>query len=151
MTAVVSAPARPWKSEGPAYDLERVRTDFPIEADDYVVIVTRCHQTDEACLRRVLDDDRAPAYVGVVASRRKAKVLLARLVQEGYDRALLDEVRSPVGLDIGAETPEEIAVSIVGEILAVSRARDAGSLSAETEVPANVTVRRAPRASPTRT
>jgi xanthine dehydrogenase accessory factor len=124
-----------------------VRTDFPIEADDYVVIVTRCHQTDEVCLRRVLDDDRTPAYVGVVASRRKAKVLLAKLVQDGYDRVRLEEVRSPVGLDIGAETPEEIAVSIVGEILAVSRARDARSMSEETEVPANVTVRRAPRPS----
>jgi xanthine dehydrogenase accessory factor len=122
-----------------------VRTDFPIEEDDSVVIVTRCHQTDEACLRHVLDDDRAPAYLGVVASRRKAKVLLAKLVQDGYPRERLEAVRSPIGLDIGAETPEEIAVSIVGEIVAVSRERDGRSLSTETEVPKNVSVKRVPR------
>ena len=108
-------------------------------------MVTRCHQTDEACLRHVLDDDRAPAYLGVVASRRKAKVLLAKLVQDGYPRARLEAVRSPIGLDIGAETPEEIAVSIVGEIVAVSRERDGRSLSTETEVPKNVSVKRVPR------
>ena len=78
-----------------------VRTDFPIEEDDYVVVVTRCHQTDEACLRHVLDDDRVPAYLGVVASRRKAKVLLAKLVQDGYPRERLEQVRSPVGSTSG--------------------------------------------------
>jgi len=123
-----------------------VRTDFPIEEDDHVVIVTRCHQTDEACLRRVLDDDRSPAYLGVVASRRKAKVLLASLLQAGYPRERLESVRSPVGLDIGAETPEEIAVSVVAEILASSRAREGAALSAGTEVPRNVSVKRVPRA-----
>jgi xanthine dehydrogenase accessory factor len=122
-----------------------VRTDFPIEESDFVVIVTRCHQTDEACLRHVLDDDRVPAYLGVVASRRKAKVLLAKLVQDGYPRERLESVRSPVGLDIGAETPDEIAVSILGEVIATSRERDGRSMSKETEVPANVSVKRVPR------
>jgi xanthine dehydrogenase accessory factor len=122
-----------------------VRTDVPMEEDDYVVIVTRCHQTDEACIRRVLEDDREPAYVGVVASKRKAKVLLATLARDGFDRARLDSIRSPVGLDIGAETPEEIAVSILGEIIATARGRDARPMSTETQVPANVTVQRAPR------
>jgi xanthine dehydrogenase accessory factor len=122
-----------------------VRTDVPMEEDDYVVIVTRCHQTDEACIRRVLEDDREPAYVGVVASKRKAKVLLATLARDGFDRARLDAIRSPVGLDIGAETPEEIAVSILGEIIATARGRDARPMSTETQVPANVTVQRAPR------
>ena len=122
-----------------------IRTDFPIEETDYVVIVTRCHQTDEACLRHVLDDDRVAAYLGVVASRRKAKVLLARMVQDGYPRERLEEVRSPVGLDIGAETPHEIAVSILGEIIAASRGREGQPMSEETEVPANVSVKRVPR------
>jgi xanthine dehydrogenase accessory factor len=122
-----------------------VRCDVPVEEDDYVVIVTRCHQTDEACLRHVLDDDREPAYLGVVASRRKAKVLLARLLQDGYARERLEAVRSPVGLDIGAESTEEIAVSIIGQILAEKNGRAAGSLSEETALPANVTVRKVPR------
>jgi len=123
-----------------------VRADVPLEADDWVVIVTRCHQTDEVCLRQVLEDDREPAYVGVVASRRKAKVLFAGLLRQGVARERLEAVRSPVGLDIGAETPEEIAVSIVGEILAVRRGRDACSLSEESAVPANVAVQRVARA-----
>ncbi len=121
------------------------RTDFPLEEDDWVVLVTRCHQTDEACLRLVLDDDVEPAYVGVVASARKAKVMLARLIQDGYPRERLEAVRSPIGLDIGAETPEEIAVSILGEILAGRAGRDARPLSDRTSLPENIEVRRAPR------
>jgi xanthine dehydrogenase accessory factor len=123
-----------------------VRRDVPVEPDDFVVIVTRCHQTDEACLRRVLDDDREPAYLGVVASRRKARVLFARLLQDGYARERLEQVRSPVGLDIGAETTEEIAVSIIGEIVACRNRKDGRSLSEESSVPAHVTVKRVPRA-----
>lgn len=121
------------------------RFDFPLERNDYVVIVTRCHQTDEACLRHVLEEDEEVPYVGVVASRRKAKVLLASLLKDGLPRERLERVRSPVGLDIGAETPEEIAVSIVGEILATRGKRGGASLSEESTLPENVTVRRAPR------
>ncbi len=120
--------------------------DFPMERDDYVVIVTRCHETDETCLRHVLDDDVAPAYVGVVASRRKAKVLFAKLLQDGVPSDRLREVRSPVGLNIGAETPEELAVSILAEVLAVRSARSAAPLSDGSLVPKNVKVRRVPRA-----
>jgi xanthine dehydrogenase accessory factor len=122
-----------------------VRMDFPLETDDHVVVVTRCHQTDEACLRHVLDDDRLPASVGVVASRRKARVLLAKLVRDGYARERVAGIRSPIGLDIGAETPEEIAVAIVGEILALRTGRHARPLSEETVVPENVTAHRLPR------
>ena len=121
------------------------RSDVPLEQDDFVVIVTRCHQTDEACLRAVLRDDREPAFTGVVASRRKAKVLLARLAQEGFARERLEEIRTPIGVDIGAETPEEIAVSILAEVLAVRNGRMAGFLSEETRVPENVTVTRIAR------
>jgi xanthine dehydrogenase accessory factor len=122
-----------------------VRCDFPLEEDDYVVIVTRCHQTDEACLKHVLEDDREPAYLGIVASRRKAKVLLAKMVQEGHPHRRLEAVRSPIGLDIGAESPDEIAVSILGEIIAERTGSSARPLSAESRVPSNVTVRRVPR------
>lgn len=120
-----------------------VRTDVPLDEDDRIVIVTRCHETDEACLRRVLDEDRRVAYVGVVASRRKAKVMFAKLLRDGYGQERLEGVRAPIGLDLGAETPEEIAVAIVAEILALRGGRDARSLSTESAVPANVTVQRA--------
>lgn len=126
-----------------------VRTDFPLEEDDYVVIVTRCHQTDEVCLRHLLDEDRVPAYAGLVASRRKAKVLFAKLVQDGYDRERLESVRSPIGLDIGAESTEEIAVSILGEMIAARNGRDGRALSAESAVPENVSAKRVPRRSRT--
>lgn len=119
-----------------------VRADLPLDEEDRVVIVTRCHQTDEVCLRRVLDEDRRVAYVGVVASRRKAKVMFAKLLRDGYPKERLEEVRAPIGLDLGAETPEEIAVAIVAEILATRRGRDARSLSGESAVPVNVTVER---------
>lgn len=121
-----------------------VRCDFPLEEDDYVVVVTRCHQTDEVCLRHVLDDDRRPAYVGLVASRRKAKVLLAKLRQDGYPADRLEAVRSPVGLDIGAETTEEIAVSIVGQIIA-ERSGRSGESRTESVLPGNVRVHRVAR------
>ncbi|GJM45240.1 MAG: xanthine dehydrogenase accessory factor [Gemmatimonadota bacterium] len=121
------------------------RCDFPLEADDYVVIVTRCHQTDEACLRHVLEEDVTPAYAGIVASRRKAKVLFGKLLKDGVAAERLEAIRAPIGLDIGAETPDEIAVSIVGEILAVRSQRTAAPLSRETAVPRNVTVRRTER------
>ena len=74
-------------------------------------------------------------------------MLLAKLLQDGYSRERLERVRSPIGLDIGAETPEEIAVSIVGEILAIRTKRDARPLSEETTLPTNVTVHRVPRSS----
>jgi len=121
-----------------------VRCDVPLEEDDYVVVVTRCHQTDDVCLRHVLDDDRRPAYVGVVASRRKAKVLLAKLRQDGYPAERLDAVRSPVGLDIGAESTEEIAVSILGQIIA-ERSGHSGAQRTESALPANVRVQRVAR------
>jgi xanthine dehydrogenase accessory factor len=121
-----------------------VRCDFPLEEDDYVVVVTRCHQTDDVCLRHVLDDDREPAYVGVVASRRKAKVLLAKLRQDGYPAERLRAVRSPVGLDIGAESTEEIAVSILGQIIA-ERSGYSGEQRTESALPGNVRVQRTAR------
>ena len=121
-----------------------VRCDFPMEEDDFVVVVTRCHQTDDVCLRHILDDDRKPAYVGVVASRRKAKVLLAKLRQDGYPAERLDAVRSPVGLDIGAESTEEIAVSILGQIIA-ERSGRTGEQRTESALPGNVRVQRVAR------
>jgi xanthine dehydrogenase accessory factor len=65
----------------------------------------------------------------MVASRRKAKIIRERLAADGVSAARLDAVHAPVGLDIGAETPAEIAVSILGEILAARAGCAAGSLS----------------------
>ena len=92
---------------------------FPIGTSTYVVIVTREHEQDEAALRAVLDSPAA--YVGMVGSKRKVADILGRLESEGVPRERIERVYSPIGLDIGAQTPEEIAVSIAGEIVNIRR------------------------------
>src|SRR5690606_7574425 len=85
------------------------------------VIVTRGHREDLATLREAVR--RPAAYIGLIGSRAKVARLYAILEAEGVDRAALEVVRSPIGLDIGAVTPEEIAVSIVAELVAHRRGK----------------------------
>jgi xanthine dehydrogenase accessory factor len=83
------------------------------DADTYVVITTQ-HRSDYEALSAVLR--QSPAYVGLVASRKRGALLMERLLEDGFARATLAALRAPVGLDIGAETPQEIALSILAEI-----------------------------------
>jgi xanthine dehydrogenase accessory factor len=92
---------------------------YPIDGRTHVVMVTRGHRQDELSLRRCLG--RGAAYLGMIGSRRRTAAVLEHLAAEGFDRAELDRVRTPIGLDIGAETPEEIAVSIMAEVIALRR------------------------------
>jgi xanthine dehydrogenase accessory factor len=93
-----------------------------------VAIVTRGHSEDEQCLRSViaLDVD----YVGLIGSKRRTNIVLQRLRENGAEEERLERVRAPVGLDIGAVTPEEVALAIMAEIVAVRRGGKGGSLSA---------------------
>lgn len=92
----------------------------------YAVIVTRGHQHDEECLRALLNVDLA--YLGMIGSKRKVRELSQHLRNDGVSQEKLDQVHAPIGLAIEAETPEEIAVSILGEIIMVRRVgRGAGS------------------------
>lgn len=84
-----------------------------------VAVVTRGHNEDEECLRAVLA--AGPDYVGMIGSRRRTNIVLARLREVGAGEEILREVRAPVGLDIGAVTPEEVALSILAEIVARRR------------------------------
>ena len=93
-----------------------------------VAVVTRGHNEDEECMRAVLD--ARPDYVGMIGSRRRTNIVLARLQQAGYAPEFLREVRAPVGLDIGAVTPEEVALSILAEIIAHRRRGRGTPLSA---------------------
>ncbi len=86
----------------------------------FVAVVTRCHRTDLAAVRHAVG--RGAAYVGLIGSRRKVATVLARAREQGTAPEALREVRGPIGLPIGAETPEEIAVSIAAEMIAVRRA-----------------------------
>jgi xanthine dehydrogenase accessory factor len=81
----------------------------------YLISVTRGHAFDEEAVRAAL---KQPAcFIGVIGSRRRVKAMLARIGEEGVEPGRLDEIHAPLGLDIGAETPEEIAVAIVAEII----------------------------------
>ena len=90
----------------------------PLDPGCYVAVVTRCHRTDRLALKHVLG--RPLRYVGLIGSRRKKAVIFGELAeQDAVPEAELARVRCPIGLPIGGETPEEIAVSIVAELLQV--------------------------------
>ena len=85
--------------------------------DTYYVIVTRGHRYDMDCLR-ILARKRY-AYIGMIGSRKKVRLVMETLVEEGVAKEFLDNVYAPIGLNIGAETPEEIAVAIMAQIIEV--------------------------------
>jgi xanthine dehydrogenase accessory factor len=106
----------------------------PVPEGAYVAVVTRCHRTDLAALRHAAG--RNAAYLGLIGSRRKVATVVERAVEAGTPRAALAGLRAPIGLPIGAETPEEIAVSIAAEMIAVRRgAAAADALRAVTPLP----------------
>ncbi|MGE3705531.1 MAG: XdhC family protein [Vicinamibacterales bacterium] len=105
------------------------RTAIPAHA--YVVIVTRGHTNDLDALRALAPRDLR--YLGLIGSRAKIARIYDALTDEGVPAELLSRVHAPIGLDIGAVTPQEIAVSILAELIAVKhgkvRGRDAADLS----------------------
>ena len=102
-----------------AKDFDRAFNEIAPSESSYIVIATRGHRDDMRVLRWAVE---TPArYIGMVGSRRKAITVFRELTREGLKPELFDRVHSPVGLDIGAVTPEEIAVSVVAEIIAMRR------------------------------
>ncbi|MGI5836680.1 MAG: XdhC family protein [Chloroflexota bacterium] len=97
----------------------QVLRSFPINSGTYVVIVTRGHSNDEEALRAVIDSNAA--YVGMIGSSRKVKTIMGNLRESGIPEEQLDRVFSPIGLDIAAETPAEIALGILAEIVHLRR------------------------------
>jgi xanthine dehydrogenase accessory factor len=95
-----------------------IRT-LPIDADSYVVLITRGHQHDVECLEAVIDTDAA--YIGMIGSRRRVQAVFDLLAERGVESDKLRRVHAPIGLDIGAKTPAEIAVSIAAELVNVRR------------------------------
>jgi xanthine dehydrogenase accessory factor len=93
----------------------------------HVVLVTRGHQHDLACLRHVITIPLA--YLGMIGSRRRVMGVFQRLIDEGIDPEVLKCVHAPIGLDIGAETPGEIAISIAAELVKSRRGGTGESLS----------------------
>ncbi|MDQ3387876.1 MAG: XdhC family protein [Gemmatimonadota bacterium] len=87
----------------------------------HLVLVTRGHKYDYEALRELLLSSTRPAYVGMIGSRRRVRAALEQLSREEIPRERLEAIHAPVGLDIGAETPEEIAVAIAAELVRVRR------------------------------
>jgi xanthine dehydrogenase accessory factor len=90
-----------------------------ISGSCFIVIITRGHRHDLDCLRQVLRLETA--YTGMIGSRRRVRGAREQLKDEGYPPDKLDAVRAPIGLDIGAQTPEEISISILSEIIQYKR------------------------------
>lgn len=93
-----------------------------------VAVVTRGHSEDEQCMRAVMQTK--PDYVGMIGSKRRTSIVIDRLREAGAGDEELREIRAPIGLDIGAVSPEEVALAIMAEIVAERHGAAGGSLSA---------------------
>jgi len=115
-------------------DIEQELSRQPIDPWTYVVIVTRGHRHDAQALAAVVQSPAA--YVGLIGSKRKIHTILNELHAQGVSREMLAKVHAPIGLEIAAVTPAEIAVSIAAELIAVRHGR--GNLPAHPmKVPAD--------------
>ena len=96
---------------------------------DFVCVITRGHRHDALCLRTLLAGAQ-PRYLGLIGSRRRTIELFHMLEEDGFDRARIDQIHTPIGLAIGAETPKEIAISILAELI-LQRSSKSGAKEAE--------------------
>jgi len=102
--------------------VEEYDSAFPklrVDGDSYIVIYTPGHVLDEQCLHFAVGTKAG--YIGMIGSKKKVKEVKERLLGKGVSSEQLDRVHSPIGLGIGAETPDEIALSILAEIIKVKR------------------------------
>jgi xanthine dehydrogenase accessory factor len=106
---------------------DSVRTAIASGRGVSVAIVTRGHKQDEDCLRAAVASN--PSYVGMIGSKRRTNIVLDKLREEGTNEEQLKKVRAPIGLDIGAISPEEVALAILAEIVAERRGGSGASLS----------------------
>jgi len=109
-------------------DMAETLGGLEITPQTYIVLITRGHQFDEPCLRAVIHSKAK--YIGMIGSRRRVKACFIRFRdEEGIPEELLNRVHAPIGLDLQAESPEEIALSIAAELVKVRRGGRAESLS----------------------
>lgn len=105
-----------------AGNYEEIFATLPINGSSYIVIVTRGHRDDMRVLEWAATTNAR--YIAMIGSRRKVISVVKELERLGHDRAALERVHAPMGLDIGAITPEEIAISVAAEMIAVNRRAD---------------------------
>ncbi len=99
---------------------EELTKHLTITPYDYVVIITRGHRHDKVCLEQLAKGEQ-PYYVGMIGSRRRVKGLMELLMEEGMPKERIEQVHTPIGLDIGGITPPEIAISILSELILYKR------------------------------
>jgi len=102
-----------------AKDFIAALREMPLNPSTYVVVITRGHEHDAECLAEILP--KKTAYVGLIGSRRRVRFVLEMLGRQGIPQERLEDVFTPIGLPVGAESPEEIALSIVTELVCVRR------------------------------
>jgi len=113
----------PEAEETYAEEYESVFAKLEVTSSSYLIIVTRGHRDDMRVLRWAVG---TPArYIAMIGSKRKTISVIHELENEGFDRAAFEKIFAPMGLEIGAESPEEIAISVVAEMIAVRRSPDA--------------------------
>lgn len=100
-------------------DFETVFDGLAVHRNTFIIIVTRGHLYDKIVLAKALKTQAG--YIGMIGSRRKREAIFGQLVKEGFTEEDLKRVHSPIGLNIGAETPEEIGLSIVAELVKEKR------------------------------
>jgi len=109
-------------------DMAQMLKEMTITPSSYIVLITRGHKYDEPCLREII---HSPAkYIGMIGSRRRIKACFQRFrEEEKIAEEVIERVYAPIGLDIATETPAEIALSILAEVIKVRRGGKAASLS----------------------
>lgn len=96
-------------------EFDQIRDTFDFGQDDYVILVTRGHQHDQQILEQIYDCEAR--YIGMIGSKSKISKMWKRLAAKGVAQHYLDCVHAPIGLNIGADTPEEISISVVAELI----------------------------------
>lgn len=103
-------------------DFTEAFKELNVTRNDYIIIYTTGHLFDEECLTFAVTTDAK--YIGMIGSRKKSAEVKKRVQEKGTSKEKIDLVHSPIGLEIGAETPEEIAVSILAEVIKVKRGQE---------------------------
>lgn len=101
-------------------DFANALHQLEVNSSDYVIIITRGHRHDVHCLKAICKGEK-PSYLGMIGSKRRVTIIKDTLIEEGYDKDRINAIHTPIGLSIGAITPEEISISIMAEVIAHKR------------------------------
>jgi len=102
-------------------DMEQFARDLPSDAHTYIVLLSRGFSRDKAILSKLIQKDFK--YIGMIGRQRKIRTMEEELQMQGVPKEVFSKLQAPVGLDIGAETPEEIAISIAAEMIAAQKGK----------------------------